>query len=89
MPIRRVLLLGRVKRIPSLVQVIFPKTAVSEMGYFAICLDTENNALGIWEDNKKAKQGKRVIFRAGPTIKEERDEKWRGNVRKKKANHES
>jgi predicted enzyme related to lactoylglutathione lyase len=29
--------------------------AVPEMGYFAICLDTEKNAFGIWEDNKNAK----------------------------------
>ena len=36
-------------------KLIFPKTAISEMGYFAICLDTENNAFGIWEDNKSAK----------------------------------
>ena len=32
-----------------------PKTAVPGMGYFAICLDTENNAFGIWETNEKAK----------------------------------
>ncbi len=32
-----------------------PKTAVPGMGYFAICLDTENNPFGIWEDNKEAK----------------------------------
>jgi uncharacterized protein len=25
------------------------------MGYFAICLDTENNAFGIWETNENAK----------------------------------
>ena len=36
-------------------KLIFPKTAIPEMGYFAICLDTENNAFGIWEDNKSAK----------------------------------
>jgi predicted enzyme related to lactoylglutathione lyase len=36
-------------------KIIFPKTAVPEMGYFAICLDTENNAFGIWEGNKDAK----------------------------------
>ena len=36
-------------------KVIMPKTAVPEMGYFAVCLDTENNAFGIWEDNKAAK----------------------------------
>jgi predicted enzyme related to lactoylglutathione lyase len=32
-----------------------PKMAVPGMGYFAICLDTENNAFGIWETNEKAK----------------------------------
>jgi len=36
-------------------KIIFPKTAVPEMGYFAICLDTENNTFGLWEDNKNAK----------------------------------
>ncbi len=33
----------------------FPKTAVPGMGWFAICLDTENNAFGIWQDDKEAK----------------------------------
>jgi uncharacterized protein len=32
-----------------------PKTAVPQIGYFAICLDTENNPFGIWEDNPQAK----------------------------------
>lgn len=32
-----------------------PKTAVPQMGYFAICQDTENNGFGLWETNKKAK----------------------------------
>ena len=32
-----------------------PKTAVPQMGYFAICQDTENNAFAIWEVNPKAK----------------------------------
>ena len=36
-------------------KIIFPKTAIPEMGYFAICLDTEKNTFGIWEENKKAK----------------------------------
>ena len=36
-------------------KIIFPKAAVPEMGYFAVCLDTENNAFGIWEGNKDAK----------------------------------
>jgi predicted enzyme related to lactoylglutathione lyase len=31
-----------------------PKTAVPEMGYFAICQDTENNVFAIWERNDKA-----------------------------------
>jgi predicted enzyme related to lactoylglutathione lyase len=25
------------------------------MGYLAVCLDTENNAFGIWETNENAK----------------------------------
>lgn len=33
-----------------------PKTAVSGMGWFAICRDTENNTFGFWEINKKAKK---------------------------------
>jgi uncharacterized protein len=32
-----------------------PKIAVSGMGYLAVCLDTENNAFGIWETNESAK----------------------------------
>ncbi len=32
-----------------------PRTAVPEMGYFAICRDTENNEFALWEMNKKAK----------------------------------
>ena len=32
-----------------------PKTAVPQMGYFAICLDTEKNAFAVWEINRKAK----------------------------------
>jgi predicted enzyme related to lactoylglutathione lyase len=31
-----------------------PKTAVPEMGYFAICVDTENNVFALWERNAKA-----------------------------------
>ena len=33
-----------------------PKTAVAGMGYFAICLDTENNVFALWERNGAAKQ---------------------------------
>lgn len=32
-----------------------PKTAVPQMGYFAICQDTENNTFAIWERNPNAK----------------------------------
>jgi uncharacterized protein len=35
-------------------KVSFPKMAVPGMGYFAVCLDPENNGFGIWEDNPKA-----------------------------------
>jgi len=30
------------------------KTAVSQMGYFAVCQDTEGNAFGIWESDPEA-----------------------------------
>ncbi len=36
-------------------KVMVRKTAVPGMGYFSVCLDTENNAFGLWEDNKDAK----------------------------------
>jgi uncharacterized protein len=36
-------------------KIYIPKTPVPGMGYFAICLDTENNAFGIWENNENAK----------------------------------
>jgi predicted enzyme related to lactoylglutathione lyase len=32
-----------------------PKTAVPQMGYFAICQDTENNMFALWERNESAK----------------------------------
>lgn len=31
------------------------KTAVPQMGYFAVCLDTEANAFGIWQNDPNAK----------------------------------
>jgi hypothetical protein len=34
--------------------VIVPKMAVSTMGYFAVFMDTEGNALAIWEVNPQA-----------------------------------
>ncbi len=36
-------------------KICVPKTAVPEMGYFAVCQDTENNLFGIWEKNPKAR----------------------------------
>ena len=36
-------------------KVCMPKTAVPQMGYFAICQDTENNTLALWEMNAGAK----------------------------------
>ena len=36
-------------------RVVAPKHPVPGMGYFAICLDTENNCFGIWESNETAK----------------------------------
>jgi len=36
-------------------QVVFPKHAVPGMGYFAVCIDPEENAFGIWEQNPQAK----------------------------------
>ena len=36
-------------------KIVVPKMAVPGMGYYAVCLDTENNAFGLWEDDKNAK----------------------------------
>jgi hypothetical protein len=35
-------------------RVVIPKTAVPGMGYFLVCLDTEDNAFGVWEDDVNA-----------------------------------
>ncbi len=35
-------------------KVVFPKTAVPGMGYFAGCIDPENNGFGLWEINPQA-----------------------------------
>jgi predicted enzyme related to lactoylglutathione lyase len=32
-----------------------PKTAVPQMGYFAVCQDPENNTFALWEKNENAK----------------------------------
>ncbi len=36
-------------------KVVVPKTAVPSIGYFALCLDTENNTFAIWETDDTAK----------------------------------
>jgi len=35
-------------------RIVAAKKSVPETGYFAICLDTENNTFGIWEENPNA-----------------------------------
>jgi len=35
-------------------KVIVPKTRVPGYGYFAVCLDTENNAFGLWTPDMNA-----------------------------------
>ena len=34
-------------------KIVVPKTPVSGMGFFAVCLDTENNSFAIWESVTK------------------------------------
>jgi predicted enzyme related to lactoylglutathione lyase len=36
-------------------KVVIPKKTVTGMGYFAVCLDTENNTFGIWQTDPNAK----------------------------------
>jgi predicted enzyme related to lactoylglutathione lyase len=36
-------------------KVIKPKTPIPEWGFIAVCLDTENNTFGLWEEDKNAK----------------------------------
>ena len=36
-------------------KVVVSKKAVPGMGYFAVCLDTENNAFAIWESSESAR----------------------------------
>jgi predicted enzyme related to lactoylglutathione lyase len=36
-------------------KVLAPKHAVPGVGYFSLCLDTENNVFAIWESNESAK----------------------------------
>jgi len=36
-------------------KICMPKTAVPQMGYFAVCQDADNNTFGLWETNQDAK----------------------------------
>jgi predicted enzyme related to lactoylglutathione lyase len=36
-------------------KILAPKMPVPGWGYLAICMDTENNMFGLWEDNKEVK----------------------------------
>jgi predicted enzyme related to lactoylglutathione lyase len=36
-------------------KICMPKTAVPQMGYFAVCQDPENNTFALWEMNEGAK----------------------------------
>jgi predicted enzyme related to lactoylglutathione lyase len=36
-------------------KIVVRKKAIEGMGFFAICLDTENNTFGIWEENRNAR----------------------------------
>ena len=36
-------------------KICMAKTAVPQMGYFAVCQDTEGNAFGLWESDADAK----------------------------------
>jgi len=36
-------------------KILMQKTAVPGFGFLAICMDTENNTFGLWEDDEKAK----------------------------------
>ena len=45
--------MAKVKKLGG--EVCMPKTAVPQMGYFAVCQDTEKNTFALWEMNPKAK----------------------------------
>jgi len=36
-------------------KICMPKTAVPQMGFFAVCQDTEHNTFALWERNQSAK----------------------------------
>jgi predicted enzyme related to lactoylglutathione lyase len=35
--------------------IISPKTAVPGWGYLAVCVDTEDNTFGLWQEDKNAR----------------------------------
>jgi predicted enzyme related to lactoylglutathione lyase len=35
-------------------RVLMPKIAIPGWGHLAICMDTENNAFGLWQDEEKS-----------------------------------
>ena len=45
--------MAKVKKLGG--EICMPKTAVPQMGYFAVCQDTEKNTFALWEMNPKAK----------------------------------
>jgi predicted enzyme related to lactoylglutathione lyase len=36
-------------------KILMPKTAVPGWGYLAVCMDTENNTFGLWQDKEETK----------------------------------
>ncbi|MCJ7444070.1 MAG: hypothetical protein MUO26_06005 [Methanotrichaceae archaeon] len=36
-------------------KILVPKMAAAKIGYFALCMDTEGNVFGLWEDDPQAK----------------------------------
>ena len=45
--------MAKVKKLGG--SVCLPKTAVPQMGYFAVCQDTEGNTFALWETSMSAK----------------------------------
>jgi len=36
-------------------KILVPKTAIPKMGYFAVCIDTEGNVFGLYENDPNAR----------------------------------
>jgi hypothetical protein len=43
-------------------KVVVPKMAVPKVGYFAVCIDTENNTFALWENRGECKIGEGAGF---------------------------